>query len=48
MEEFGSDHIYNCDAFNENEPSRTDLQYLKNSGMAIFKAMKTVDPDAVW
>ncbi|XP_043464932.1 alpha-N-acetylglucosaminidase [Leptopilina heterotoma] len=48
IEEFGSDHIYNCDAFNENKPSSGNLTYLSNIGKAIFKALTTVDSEAIW
>ncbi|XP_063910098.1 alpha-N-acetylglucosaminidase-like isoform X1 [Zophobas morio] len=46
--EFGTDHVYNCDSFNENTPSTGDLTYLANVGQAIYKAMTDSDPDAIW
>ncbi|XP_056649230.1 alpha-N-acetylglucosaminidase isoform X2 [Diorhabda sublineata] len=46
--EFGTDHVYNCDSFNENDPYTTDLTYLSNVGQSIFAAMTAVDPEAVW
>ncbi|KAH0956765.1 hypothetical protein HN011_009096 [Eciton burchellii] len=48
IEEFGTDHIYNCDPFNENEPGRSDLSYLRNVSYSIFSAMHAADPQAVW
>ncbi|KAJ8681692.1 hypothetical protein QAD02_017484 [Eretmocerus hayati] len=46
--EFGTDHIYNCDSFNENEPHSGDPQYLRDTGKAIFSAMTNADPNAIW
>lgn len=47
-DEFGTDHIYNCDTFNENEPGSSELAYLRNVGRSIFLAMNAVDPKAIW
>jgi hypothetical protein len=47
--EFGpTDHLYNCDTFNEMSPATNDTTYLANSGKAIYRAMTAADPDAVW
>ncbi|XP_012141442.2 N-acetyl-alpha-glucosaminidase [Megachile rotundata] len=48
IEEFGTDHIYNCDTFNENEPHTSELKFLRNVGHSTFQAMNAVDPDAIW
>ncbi|KAL6432098.1 hypothetical protein ACFW04_006666 [Cataglyphis niger] len=48
IDEFGTDHIYNCDTFNENEPGSTELIYLRNVGQAVFAAMNAVDSKAIW
>lgn len=48
IHEFGTNHIYNCDTFNEMSPSSGDLDYLRNIGDAVYKSMTAVDPDAVW
>ncbi|KAK0077799.1 hypothetical protein PV325_003443, partial [Microctonus aethiopoides] len=48
IDEFGTDHVYNCDTFNENEPSKSDLESLKNIGAAVYSAMTSVDPQAIW
>ncbi|XP_973259.1 alpha-N-acetylglucosaminidase isoform X2 [Tribolium castaneum] len=48
ISEFGTDHMYNCDSFNENVPTSGDLTYLANVGKSIYKAMTDTDPDAVW
>lgn len=46
--EFGIDHVYNCDTFNEMEPSPADPDYVSGFGRAIFQAMTAVDHDAIW
>ncbi|KAK7790165.1 hypothetical protein R5R35_002634 [Gryllus longicercus] len=46
--EFGTDHFYNCDTFNEMVPQSEDLVYLRNVGAAIFEAISYVDPQAIW
>lgn len=47
-QEFGSDHIYNCDTFNEMDPQTNDTQYIRNVGRAIYAGMSSQDPKAVW
>ncbi len=46
--EFGTDHYYNCDTFNEMDPLSNDPEYIKQTGKAIFNAMQTADPQAIW
>jgi alpha-N-acetylglucosaminidase len=46
--EFGTDHIYNCDTFNEMTPESGDESYLAAVGKATFSAMTSVDQEAVW
>ena len=48
IDEFGTDNIYNCDSFNENDPHSGDTSYLRDTGKAIFSAMSGADSDAVW
>ncbi|XP_076761430.1 N-acetyl-alpha-glucosaminidase [Xylocopa sonorina] len=48
IEEFGTDHVYNCDTFNENEPRTSELKFLRNIGHSTFEAMSSVDPKAIW
>ncbi|KAL0291434.1 UNVERIFIED_CONTAM: Alpha-N-acetylglucosaminidase [Sesamum calycinum] len=40
--------IYSCDTFNENSPPTSDPTYISSLGSAVYKAMSTVDKDAVW
>lgn len=46
--EYGTDHVYNCDSFNEMEPSSDNLTYLADVGKGIYNALKAADPDAIW
>lgn len=46
--EFGTDHIYNADTFNEMSPTSSDPTYLSSISSAIFKSMTSVDPNAIW
>lgn len=48
IQEFGTDHIYNCDTFNEMDPKSGDEKYIESVGYATFSAMTAVDPDAIW
>ncbi|XP_076052880.1 N-acetyl-alpha-glucosaminidase isoform X2 [Oratosquilla oratoria] len=44
----GTEHIYNCDLFNEMRPPTNSTQYLHDIGSAVFTAMTKQDPKAVW
>lgn len=46
--EFGTDHYYQCDMFNEMNPVISDDNYLKNISKAVFQTMKNSDSNAVW
>jgi alpha-N-acetylglucosaminidase len=49
IEEFGdTDHVYNCDAFNEMTPASNDPGFIRKSGKAIYDAIASVDENAVW
>ncbi|KAL5021675.1 hypothetical protein ScPMuIL_000830 [Solemya velum] len=48
MYEFGVDHIYNADSFNEMVPKTSDVSYLANAGRGVYKAMASADPQAIW
>lgn len=45
---YGTNHMYQCDTYNEVDPVSTDLGYLRNSSAAVYSAMKSVDPRATW
>ncbi|XP_060608004.1 alpha-N-acetylglucosaminidase-like isoform X1 [Ruditapes philippinarum] len=46
--EFGVDHVYNADSFNEMDPSSSDTAYIKSAGQSVYSAMTAADPQAVW
>ncbi|DAA18476.1 alpha-N-acetylglucosaminidase precursor [Bos taurus] len=46
--EFGTDHIYGADTFNEMQPPSSEPSYLAAATAAVYQAMTAVDPDAVW
>ncbi|KAM9774055.1 alpha-N-acetylglucosaminidase [Syngnathus typhle] len=48
IKQFGSDHIYNTDTFNEMIPPSSDPAYLSAVSRAVFASMTAVDPQAVW
>lgn len=45
---YGTDHLYNADCFNEINPHTNDPAYIKEVGKAVFRAMQTADPEAIW
>ncbi|TSL82561.1 Alpha-N-acetylglucosaminidase [Bagarius yarrelli] len=48
VKEFGTDHIYNTDTFNEMTPASSDPGYLTAISRSIFETMTSVDPQAIW
>lgn len=48
IKEFGTNHVYNCDTFNEMAPSSGDLDFLRKVGESVYQSMTQVDPEAVW
>ena len=48
IEEYGSDHVFNCDTYNEMDPDSTNLTYLADVNKAIYQTMDLVDKDAVF
>lgn len=48
IKEFGTDHYYNADLFNELNPPSSNLTFVRNSGKAVYKALTEADPEAVW
>ncbi|XP_016380507.1 alpha-N-acetylglucosaminidase-like [Sinocyclocheilus rhinocerous] len=48
IKEFGTDHIYNTDTFNEMVPASSDPAYLASISRAVFNTMTSVDPQAIW
>lgn len=48
VKQFGTDHIYNTDTFNEMSPPSSDPTYLSSVSRAVFSTMTAVDPQAIW
>lgn len=46
--EYGTDHVFNMDTYNEMNPSSTDLDFLADTNQAIYTAMASVDPDGIF
>ncbi|XP_034992929.2 alpha-N-acetylglucosaminidase [Zootoca vivipara] len=46
--EFGTDHVYSADTFNEMRPLSSDPAYLSQVSAAVFRSMTGADPRAVW
>ncbi|MDB4919699.1 alpha-N-acetylglucosaminidase [Mucilaginibacter sp.] len=46
--EFGTDHLYSADTFNENVPPTNDSTYLDGMSKKVFRSMTVADPKGVW
>jgi len=46
--EYGTDHIFNMDTYNELIPSSTDLDFLAVTNEAVYLAMASTDPDGIF
>ena len=46
--EYGTDHFYSADTFNENLPPSNDSAYLNDISKKVFASMALADPQAVW
>ncbi|MCY2930132.1 MAG: alpha-N-acetylglucosaminidase C-terminal domain-containing protein [Planctomycetota bacterium] len=46
--QFGTDHYYSADTFNEMTPPSNAPAYLAASSKAVFESMAAADPRAVW
>lgn len=46
--QFGTDHIYGADPFNEVTPPSWEPKYLASASDVIYQSMKSVDPKAEW
>eukprot|EP00659_Diplonema_papillatum_P007671 gene7671-11768_t len=45
---FGTDHLYNGDQYNEMAPPTNDSGYIKNASAAMYTALSSADPEAIW
>ncbi|XP_056433195.1 LOW QUALITY PROTEIN: alpha-N-acetylglucosaminidase-like [Gadus chalcogrammus] len=48
VKQFGTDHVYNTDTFNEMTPPSSDPEYLSAVSRSVFASMTAVDPQAIW
>ncbi|XP_023220747.1 alpha-N-acetylglucosaminidase-like [Centruroides sculpturatus] len=48
ISEYGTDHIYNTDLFNEMSPPSSQPSFLRTCGQAVFRSLVSVDPKAIW
>ncbi|XP_061667165.1 alpha-N-acetylglucosaminidase isoform X3 [Syngnathoides biaculeatus] len=48
IKQFGTDHVYNTDTFNEMIPPSSDPAYLSAVSRSVFASMTAVDPQAIW
>ncbi|XP_054505678.2 alpha-N-acetylglucosaminidase [Agelaius phoeniceus] len=48
IKEFGTDHVYSADTFNEMTPLSSDPAYLSRVSNAVFRSMTGADPKALW
>ena len=48
IEEYGNDHVFNCDTYNEMNPRNSSLTYLAATNKAIYETMRLVDENAVF
>ena len=46
--EYGTDHYYSADTFNENVPPTNDSTFLSMISNKVFQSMAGADPEAVW
>lgn len=46
--QYGTDHLYSADTFNENTPTSDDPAFLAAAGKGVYEAMAAGDPQATW
>lgn len=48
IKEYGTNHIYFSDPFNEIQPKLAEGKYLRDAAQSIYSAMKSVDNQSIW
>ncbi|KAG1689557.1 Alpha-N-acetylglucosaminidase [Nymphon striatum] len=48
ISEYGTDHIYNIDLYNELPPPSSSLDYLSKTSEAVYTSLISTDPKAIW
>jgi alpha-N-acetylglucosaminidase len=46
--EYGTDHLYSADTFNENIPPSGESAFLESMARRVYQSMAAADPEAVW
>ncbi|KAG1682555.1 Alpha-N-acetylglucosaminidase [Nymphon striatum] len=46
--EFGTDHVYNIDLYNELTPSSGSIDYVSKTSRAVYNSLVSADPKAIW
>jgi alpha-N-acetylglucosaminidase len=46
--EYGTDHLYSADTFNENIPPSGEDDFLESMARRVYQSMAAADPEAVW
>ncbi|EJD43816.1 putative alpha-N-acetylglucosaminidase [Auricularia subglabra TFB-10046 SS5] len=41
-------HVYTLDQYNENDPLKNDVGYLRDVSRSTWQSLKAADPDAIW
>ncbi len=47
-ENYGTDHLYSADTFNENDPPSNDSVFLDAMSKKVYHSMSNYDPNAIW
>ncbi|KAJ6225797.1 hypothetical protein RDWZM_004342 [Blomia tropicalis] len=45
---FGTDHFYNIDLFNEEQPTSNETTYLHKCGKGVYDSIMEADPNGIW
>lgn len=48
ISEFGTNHVYNVDTFNELTPPSGELTYLASLGQSVYRTLASADSEAIW
>ena len=48
IDEYGTNHMFNSDTYNEMQPSSRDRSFLADTNKAIYDAMAAVDPEGIF
>ncbi|XP_075152325.1 N-acetyl-alpha-glucosaminidase [Haematobia irritans] len=46
--QYGTDHIYFADLFNEMQPQKSDANYLSMTSHNVYESLRSIDGEAIW